>query len=213
MNLLPRSCWQATLVQKRTKRNAVSKYCGRKDGRFIRYWQRKLSRICSKSPAGIAEEPYPVKQLASCTVKLCVQNVLTVMMIRCKINFVLYFRGFNKPWKYFYSENFQIYGTHAVKEWYKHVLYNHECHLIITLIIINLTSSAKLLLILLEIGNQLTKKRDCLLVKPSPKALHCTLVHCYYSSSALLNFTGLFAMDLAHEHSKWHVVQSTMWLW
>ena len=42
---------------------------------------RKLSRISHESPAGIEEELSCAKQPASCAVKPCVQNMLTIMII------------------------------------------------------------------------------------------------------------------------------------
>jgi len=39
----------------------------------------------------VAEKPSHAKQLASCIVKPCVQNLLTVMIIHCNKYFVLFF--------------------------------------------------------------------------------------------------------------------------
>ena len=91
----------------------------------------KLSLLCHKSPAGIEEavphetaidsllhfemknRPYHAEQLlvVSCVMKACVQNLLTVMIICCKFHVFFYFHGLSKPGKYFYTENFQIYGA------------------------------------------------------------------------------------------------------
>ena len=103
--------WQATHMQ-RVSRNAVYMCRGSKDARLS-----NTEKVVTRLPCMYqTQKPSRTKLQASyaTTRSHLTQNnylnVLTVMIVLINIFCVFYFHGLGKPRKYFYSENFQIYG-------------------------------------------------------------------------------------------------------
>ena len=103
---LPRSCWELLRCE-RELRNAADTYCGSIKTDNYRVL-RKLSHVCRR-PA--AQKSHITRNyIASCAVKLCVQNVLTGIIICYKIYFITVVYANHKIFLKFPATVFPLYG-------------------------------------------------------------------------------------------------------